>query len=156
MSSHDLENAQSPNTPAARKSDTIPQLVARVYEAAPAVVRRQILERLLQPLGVLSLLGVANGVFARFLFQGGGRGLSVPLEEVQKVNAGAVMALVDFVQQANVDAVDGLAQVLAASPGMAGSAAAAVLITVLVHRARSPHAGAGTPDDLSPGTWPAS
>ena len=42
----------------------IPELVAAVYEAAPAVERGRLLEELLRPLGVLSLVAVAGGVFA--------------------------------------------------------------------------------------------
>ncbi len=53
------------------------------------------------------------------------------------VSAHDVVALVDFVQQVSGDAVNGLAQVLAASPAVAGTAVATVLVTVLMKRARS-------------------
>lgn len=57
------------------------------------------------------------------------------------------ITLVDYVQQVSVHAVDGLAQVLAATPLMATSAAAALLMTLLVQRARNRRA-----DDV--GTMP--
>jgi hypothetical protein len=48
-----------------------------------------------------------------------------------------VIALVDYVQQVSVNAVDGLAHLLSASPVLTSSAAATLLITVLVQRART-------------------
>jgi hypothetical protein len=53
------------------------------------------------------------------------------------VQASDVITLVSYVQQVSVHAVDGLADMLAASPVMTGSAAAALLITLLVQRART-------------------
>lgn len=126
---------------------TIAQLVGQAFEAAPATERGHLLEHLLKPLGVLSLVVVANGVFAKIRFRGGWPGLSVRPEDALNVQASDVVSLVDFVQQISVEAVDGLAQVLSASPVMAGSAAAALLVTILVQRAghsrRSEAAAAG-------------
>ena len=76
-------------------------------------------------------------VFAKMRFRSGWRELSLRLEDIQNVRAADVVALVDHAQQVSVETVDGLAQVLAASPMLSGSAAAALLITVLVQRARS-------------------
>ena len=116
---------------------TIPQLVAEVYEAAPAVERGHLLEVLLRPLGVLSLVAVADGVFAKLRFRSGWQSLSIRLEDLQSVRSADVVALVDHAQQVSVETVDGLAQMLSASPVLSGSAAAALLITVLVQRARA-------------------
>ena len=41
---------------------TIPELVAEVYEGAPATERGHLLEQLLRPLGVLSLVAIADGM----------------------------------------------------------------------------------------------
>lgn len=116
---------------------TISQLVGQVYEYAPPAERKRLLEHLLRPLGVLSLVAIANGVFAKIRFRSGWPDLHVPLEEAQNVQANDIITLVDHVQQVSVHAVDGLADMLAQSPVMAGSAAAALLITVLVQRART-------------------
>jgi hypothetical protein len=127
---------------------SIPQLVSRVYETAPVFERRHLLERLLQPLGVLSLLTVANGIFANIRFRGGWEDLHVRLEDIQNVRASDVFALVDYVQQVNVEAVDGLAQIVASSPMLASSAAAGLLLAVLMQRDRSRRArtrGDGAP-----------
>ncbi|MBU0590520.1 MAG: hypothetical protein KJ852_12740 [Gammaproteobacteria bacterium] len=114
----------------------IPQLVGQVYEAAPPNERSRLLEQLLPPLGVLSLVAIADGIFAKVRFRGGWPELHVRLEDAQNVQASDVITLVDHVQQISVQAVDGLAQLLAASPVLAGSAAAALLITLLMQRAQ--------------------
>lgn len=116
---------------------TIPQLVAEVYEAAPEAERGHLLEQLLRPLGVLSLVAVAGGVFAKLRLRGGWQELNVRLEDIQNIRTADVAALVDHAQQVSVETVDGLAQMLAASPVLSGSAAAALLITVLMRRART-------------------
>jgi hypothetical protein len=61
----------------------------------------------------------------------------VRAEDAQNVQPGDVITLVNHVQQVSVQAVDGLADLLAASPVLAGSAATALLITLLVQRSRS-------------------
>ncbi len=116
---------------------TIAQLVGQVYEYAPPAERSRLLGHLLQPLGVLSLVAIANGIFAKIRFRSGWPDLQVPLEDAQNVQASDIITLVNHVQQVSIHAVDGLADMLASSPVMAGSAAAALLITVLVQRARN-------------------
>jgi hypothetical protein len=88
-------------------------------------------------LGVLSLLVVANGIFAKIRFRTGWQDMGVHLEDVQNVQVSDVIALVDRVQLVSVESVDSLAQIIRASPVMAGSAAAALLVTALVQRARA-------------------
>lgn len=124
---------------------TVPQLVGQVYEAAPAVDKGHMLELLLRPLGVLALVAVADGIFAKIRFRGGWPDLQVRLEDAQNVQASDVITLVDYVQQVSVHAVDGLAQMIAVTPMMATSAAAGLLVTLLVQRARKRRA-----DDVGP------
>lgn len=131
---------------------TIAQLVGEVYESAPPVEKSRLLEHLLRPLGVLSIVAVANGIFANIRFRGGWQDMHVRPEEAQNVQASDVITLVNHVQQVSFHAVDGLAKMLAASPVMTGSAAAALLVTVLMQRARSRRASdtAGIDDSLVP------
>lgn len=124
---------------------TVPQLVGQVFDAAPAVDKSHMLEHLLRPLGVLALVAVADGIFAKIRFRGGWPELHVRLEDAQSVQASDVITLVDYVQQVSVHAVDGLAQMIAVTPMMATSAAAGLLVTLLVQRARSRRA-----DDAAP------
>ncbi len=116
---------------------TVAQLVGEVYEAAPPMEKGRLLEQLLRPLGVLALVAVANGIFAGIRFRGGWPQLHVQLDDAQKVRSADVIALVNYLQQVSVEAVDGLAQLLVASPALAGSGAAALLVTVLMRRARN-------------------
>jgi len=121
---------------------SIPDLVAEVYEAAPAAERAHLLEQLLRPLGVLSLFGIAGGIFATVRFRSGWHEMHVRLEDIHNVHAPQVAALVDHAQQVSVEAVDGLAQLLVVSPVMAGSAAAGLLVSLLLQRARQRQAAA--------------
>jgi hypothetical protein len=115
----------------------ISQLVAQVFETAPLAVRVNLLEQLLQPLGALSLLVLANGIFAKIRFSSGWPNMQLRFEDVQRVQAKDIVALVERVQMVSVSSVDGLAKMLSASPVVASSAATALLITVLMQRART-------------------
>ena len=112
--------------------------------------RSRLLEHLLRPLGVLSLVAVANGIFASIRFRSGWPDMHVRAEDAQAVQVGDVVTLVNHVQQVSMHAVDGLADMLAASPVMAGSGAAALLMSLLVQRSRNRRAG-----DYSEGFSPA-
>ncbi len=133
---------QTPGLPSAKNASgaisemQIAQLVSQVYSGAPAVEKSRLLTHLLRPLGVLSLVAVANGLFGKIWLHGGWPHLQVRVEDAQKVQASDVVTLVNYVQQVSVTAVDGLADVLAASPVLTGSTAAALLMTVLLQRAR--------------------
>ena len=115
---------------------TIPELVAEVFVAAPPEQRACLLEHLLRPLGILSVFAVAGGAFANAKLHGGWRDLHVQWEDIQSVGAADVVALVDYAEQVSIEAVDGLAQWLVATPLLSGSTAAALLVTLLVQRAR--------------------
>lgn len=128
----------APATPGGPVSEAaIAQLVGQVYACAPPSVRSRLLEHLIKPLGVLSLAVVANGIFASIRFRSNWPELKVRMEDVQSVQPRDVIALVHSVQQVSVHAVDGLAHLLSGSPMMAGSAAASVLVTVLLQRSRN-------------------
>jgi hypothetical protein len=140
---------RAPNTPVAQRvlavfeaaspvvrSRMLTQLVVTAFESASPVVRRHLLERLLRPLGLLSLAAVAGGIFAKIRLRGNWQDMQVQIEDVQNVSPNDLIALVDHVQQVSVEAVTGVAQVIAASPWMAGSAVAAVLVTVLLRHSR--------------------
>lgn len=115
---------------------SIPQLVGQVYEAAPVAERTRLIAHLIKPLGVLSLIAVANGIFAKARFRSTWPDMQLRLEDIGNVSVSDVIALVDRVQQVSVEAVDGLAQLVAGSTVLAGSAAA-MLVTVLVQRSRT-------------------
>jgi len=121
----------------------VAQLVAQVYESAPPALRSRLLEQLLKPLGVLSLVAVANGIFANIRFHSGWPDMHIQIEDAQSVQSSDVIALVERVQQVSAESVNGLARMLLDSPLMTSSAAAAVLVTVLMQRARTRREGDG-------------
>lgn len=116
---------------------SIAQLVGQVYESAPPAIQKRLLAQLIKPLGLLSLAAVANGIFASLRFRSAEVDVQARLETVNNtVQTHDVITLVNYVQQVSNQAVDGLADMLSASPVGAGSAAAAVLISVLMQRIR--------------------
>jgi hypothetical protein len=112
-------------------------LAGQVYEAAPVTDRRRLLEYLLPSMGVLALVAIADGIFAKIRFRSDWSQVHVRLEDASQVRGGDVVALVERLQQTSVDAVDGLAKIVSTSPVMASSAAAALLVALVVQRARA-------------------
>ena len=112
-------------------------LVGRAYESSPLQVRKSLLEQLIRSVGILGLVTIAGGVFAKIRLRGGWPDIAVRMDDLQDIRTSDVVALVDYVQQVSVNAVDGLAHLLSASPVLTSSAAATLLITVLVQRART-------------------
>ena len=138
MSKRDARIEGTSKQPALEASDvSVPELVGEVYETASPEERGRILELLLRPLGALSLVAIADGIFAKLRFRSGWQNLHVRLEDAQSVQPNQVIALVDHVQQVSIETVDALAHLLATSPLMSGSAVAAVLVSVLMQRART-------------------
>lgn len=121
--------------PAVRQN-IVARLIGKVYQAAPLAERGFLIGQLMQPVGILALLTVANGVFAKLRLQGSLSGVPSRLDDVQHIQVNDVVDLANLVQQVSLQAFDGLAQALAASPVLASSAAAALLIKILMERAR--------------------
>ncbi len=111
------------------------KLVAKVFETAPAAMRMHMLEQLMRPVGVLPLIAVANGVFARMRFHSGWPANHLRVEDVQSVGPADVMALVEHVLHTQADSLDGLLSELLDTPDIAGTGAAAVLVAILLKRA---------------------
>ena len=146
--SDDSPNAVSLFAAGYHASDmTTPELVGKIYEAAPATERCHILEYLLKPLGALALVGVCNGIFTKIWFRSGWNDLHIRPEDAQSVQGIDVASLVDYVQQASNETIDGLATLLTTSPMMVYSAAAAMLVTVLVRRIQSRRTASGKAGD---------
>ena len=138
MTPHGTQQDEPITPPADQlQQSAIPGLVAQVYEIAPPSERGHMLEQLLRPLGVLSLVAVAHGVFASIRFRSGWSEIHIQLEELSHIDASHVMALVEHAQQVSVEAVDGLAQLLSASPQLAASAAGALLMALLMDRSKT-------------------
>lgn len=116
---------------------SVPQLIGEVYESAPPRLRARILEHLMRPLGILGLMAIANGVFANTRLRSGLANPTVALEDTSAIEPGDVVKLADWAQQVSNDAIAGLSQLVTASPGLAKSAAAAVLMSLLMQQAKN-------------------
>lgn len=115
----------------------IPQLVAQLYSEASPPEKSRLLELLVRPLNLLPLFALADGVFARIWFRNGQDRLHIRVEDALAVSANDVATLVAYVQQSSVEVLDGLMQIINASPVLAGSAAAIVVMLVLKRRRRA-------------------
>lgn len=110
------------------------QLVGKVYESAPVLLQMRLLEQLLRPVGVLSLIAIANGIFAKIRFRASWPGTSLRTADVQSVRPADVVALVEYSLQVSGAALIGLTPMLTTSPSLAGSGATAVLASLLLQR----------------------
>ena len=125
------------------------QLVAKVFEASPPPERSLIINRLLRPMGVLSLATVANGVFARYQFSSDGQEWQIRIEDAVNVRTSDIIALVERAQQVSNNAVSGLIEVISKSPVLASSAAASILLMALLQYSQNRRATDFTRQDSS-------
>ena len=121
-------------TPAMQRH-MLTQLVTQIYGAAPPTFKRLLLDRLIRPLGLLSLVTVANGIFARLRLRGGWPHLQARVEDLQNIQLSDVAALADRAQLVSRSALAQLASLIAASPVLAGSAAATLLVMLVLRSA---------------------
>jgi len=112
-------------------------LIGQVYESASPPLKARLLQRLVAPLGVLATVAVAHGAFARIKLQTGWQDLQGLGPELQKISVDDVVALADRVQLLGTDALLRLADVIGKSPVLASSAAAALLMTLLIRSAQN-------------------
>lgn len=110
----DALSAQPPATPLA-------QVVGNICECATPAAQGRLLEQLLNPLGALSLVRVADGIFANLRFRSGWQKLEVRAEDLHQVRATDVVALIDHVQQVSLETLHALARLLTTAPGLASS-----------------------------------
>ncbi len=114
----------------------VAELVGQVYAQAPETERERLLVALLPAAGLLSLVAVANGVFARIRLDEQWPSLRRLHDELVRVQPTDVSALVERLQFTRSDALDGLLLWAGTAPVLASSAAASVLVTLLMHRKR--------------------
>jgi hypothetical protein len=125
-----------PPDASARSDQDMPELVAQLYCDASPPEKSRLLELLVRPLGLLPLFALADGVFARIWFRNGQDRLQIRVEDALAVSGQDIATLVAYVQQSSVEVLDGLLQIINASPALASSAAAIVVMLVLQRRAR--------------------
>lgn len=131
-----LSNEVYESAPPAVKSRILSELVGRVYATAPPIEKTRLVSHLMRPLGILSLVTVANGVFASIRFRSASIDVPVGIDDVKNVQTTDVIALASYAQQVSMQAVDGLTQILTTSPAMMSSAAALLLLQILMRQSR--------------------
>src|SRR5262245_41823406 len=120
-------NAKS-TLPASPAEPDVPQLVAALYDEAPASQRQRLLNHLLRPVGPLALAAVAAGAFATLLPQRWS-GAQVRLEDVLfRIRADHVLDLARYVEQKAPEMLWGLPDALAASPLLMSTLSGALLL----------------------------
>jgi len=115
-------------------------LIGQVYASASPPLKARLLQRLVAPLGVLATVAVAHGAFARIKLQTSWQdlpGLQGLSPDLQKISVDDVVALADRVQLLGTDALLRLADVIGKSPVLTSSAAAALLMSLLIRSAQN-------------------
>ena len=90
----------------------------------------------MRPLGILSLMTIANGIFASIRLRNPSTDVMVAIEDTSAVQPNDVVKLADWVQQVSVEAFESLAKLLSTSPVLTRSTAAVVLLSLLVQHSR--------------------
>jgi len=142
-----LGTLSSTHEMSSRTDAEVPVLLAQVYEIAPPTGRTRLLTQLMQPLGLLSLVAVAGGVFAKLRFRDAPGPLNLRIEDTLLIGAEEVRALAEHAQQVSVETVDALRLWLTQGPVLAGSAAALLLVQLLKRRSARRHGALPEPPE---------
>jgi len=122
----------------ARKRFEIARVVSRVYRAANGGVRADMLAHLLRPLGVLGLVSVASGAFARLVRRDGLVPDTISAEDMVRYSSEQIRELTIFVHEVNPEALQPLVEQLAQNGmGIAALSTAALVMLLRSTRARS-------------------
>jgi hypothetical protein len=122
--------------------------VGEIYELAPNEIRIKMLEHLLRSIGVLALVAVANGVFAKIRFRGGWPQLKIKSEDIAEVTVSDVISLADYVLQVNENIVFGLEKMLRGVQCIEDSEVASTFLANLAKNFR--RRSSGKWDDVDP------
>ena len=116
------------------KSRMLNLLVGRAYASSPPAIRKSLLEQLIRSVGVLGLVTVAGGVFAKIRLRSSWPDIAVRLDDLQDIQTSDVVALVDYVQQVSTGALADAVQMLASNPALTSTGAMAVLMSIMLQR----------------------
>lgn len=116
------------------RSHILNLLIGHAYAVSPPQLRKSLLELLIRSVGVLGLVTIAGGVFARIRLRGAWTDFAVSFDDLQDIRIPDVLALADYVQQVSMGALSDAAQLLASNPAVTGSGAVAVLVSIMLRR----------------------
>ncbi len=95
-----------------------PERLGELFEAASPEVRLKIVEHLIRPLGVLPLVTVADGIFAKIRFKGGWPELNICQQDIAAVQRSDVVSLAQYVQQEDERLLHGLLDLIPVAASM--------------------------------------
>jgi hypothetical protein len=135
---------QAPVVTEGNSMNRIPELVAELYNDAPAALRPELLECLLRPVGPLAIVTIGTGAFAHLLYRLRFSGVPISLEDAARISSDHVLQLARFVEQCSPHALLRVGSLIAASPiCLASVSGSALLVALGAWRRRSrPAAGA--------------
>jgi len=117
---------QPPVRSSAVPRSSMARLISRAYRTAGEPLRALMVERLLRPLGTLSLIAVASGAFGRVLH---GEGGTTAVDEWVRYSDRQVLDLARFVQEVDPATVQQVIGLLAENPvGVAALTASAIAL----------------------------
>jgi len=124
---------QPPVTSSAVPRSSMARLISRAYRTAREPLRAVMVQRLLRPLGTLSLIAVASGAFGRVLHGDSG---TPSVDELARYSDRQILDLARFVQEVDPATVQQVIGLLAENPvGVAALTASAIaLLYRRVHR----------------------
>lgn len=129
-----VQEAYAASTPETQNR-ILAKLVGKTFETAPVTTQARLLEQLLQPVGILSLITVANGFFARLRFRAGWGHPVIRQSDLVSVRSGDVITLAEHLLHMRADALIGLIPLLVNSAAQSGSRVASTLASLLHQRA---------------------
>ena len=81
----------------------IPELVSAVYDEAPPLLRAQLLECLVRPLGPLALVAIAAGAFGHLFYRLRRDAAPISPDDVSRITSEQVLELTRYVEQCSPD-----------------------------------------------------
>jgi hypothetical protein len=130
--------AQADGDASSHQRFAIARVVSRVYLAANGALRADMLAHLLRPLGVLGLVSVASGAFARHVRRDGLVPDTISAEDMARYSSEQIRELTIFVHEVNPEALQPLVEQLAQNGmGIAALSTAALVMLLRTARGRS-------------------
>lgn len=117
----------------ARRRTAIARLVSRIYRAANEAQRVSVLTHLLRPLGVLGLVAVASGAFARLVRRDGPMQVTLSAEDVVRYSSEQVRELTAFVHEVDPNVLQALVEQLT-QDGMGMTALSTAALVLLCRK----------------------
>jgi len=109
----------------------MPELVSAVYGEAPALLRTQLLEFLVRPLGPLALVAIAGGAFRHLFYRLRRDAVPISLRDANRVTSEQVLELTRYVEQCSPDALLRIGALIADRPISAVTMSGTALLIAL-------------------------